>query len=182
MEQFITNEQLQRISESEAKFILEHGEKQIRDILDTNKDIVARTITVLTIAVTILIALIGFSINRWEKRHEWDHLLVSATIGAFYLISITTLILKNLLPKNYYIMGAEPRDFFVDRVFNDANKSYRLTAIYVNEINECQKRITADKNNNEIRWKNLKHSLIMLFLVPLVLAATYIITTLFPLR
>jgi hypothetical protein len=176
MKNFISSHHFQQITESEAKFIFEHGEKQLKDILDTNKDIVTRTTTLLVVSVTIIVTLIGYSITRWEKHHYWDSLLFSSVTGATYLFVAGLFILYNLLPKNYFTVGAEPKDFFSDRVFNTANKNYRLVAIYVNEINECQKRIVANKILNEKKWSNYKWAIRMLYFLPIILGIVYLIT------
>ncbi len=51
MEDFLDQEYFDLISEPEAKFILDHGEKQLKDILDTNLLIVNRSTTLLTLTV-----------------------------------------------------------------------------------------------------------------------------------
>ncbi len=53
-ESFISQEQFNLVSESEAKFILEHAEKQVKDLLDTSLLIVSRSTTLLTIVVGLM--------------------------------------------------------------------------------------------------------------------------------
>src|SRR5829696_7050173 len=98
---FITEEQYDLISEDEAKFILAHAEKQIKELLDTSLLIVSRSTILLTIIIGIKIGLIGFAINRWEDQHRWDELLFTASWGIGYLFVMTFVLLDNFLPRSY---------------------------------------------------------------------------------
>lgn len=175
MNRIISQEHYELIKVDEAKFILEHGEKELKELSDTSKDIVTRTTSVMTIAIAIIVALIGFAISRWDKNQRWDELVVAAAVGAFYLFVSGTFILYNLTPKNYYGTGAEPKDLFIDKIFNKDNESYRMIAIYVNEIIECQKRIKENKITNDKKWARYRRALWMLYFVPVVLSAAYFI-------
>jgi hypothetical protein len=75
----------------------------------------------------------------------WQPEQITLYVACAYLLALNIILLLNLLPKLYYSVGAEPREFFVDRVFNKENKKYRLIAIYVNEITEYQFRIRKNK-------------------------------------
>ncbi len=172
-ESFISQEYFDLITEQEAKFILDHAEKQLKDILDTNLLIVSRCTILLTLTVGLIVGLIGFCINRHETIHKWDELSFLTGWGAVYIFIIALIIAQNFIPKSYLTLGAEPKDFFIDRVFNKRNAQYRLTAIYVNEIVQTQVKITYNKNTNDKRWKLFNLSLFMIVLTPLVFAGIY---------
>ncbi len=177
MEDFINQEYFDLISEPEARFILDHGEKQLKDILDTSLLIVNRSTTLLTLTVGLIVGLIGFSINRYEVQHKYDELLFTTAWGSVYYFIIALVIVSNFRPKSYLTLGAEPKDFFVDRVFNKGNADYRLTAIYVNEIQQTQVKIRYNKKVNDKRWKIFNVSLFMIAFSPVAMGGLYWLST-----
>lgn len=177
-EGFVSDYYFQLIEEQEAKFIFDHAEKMLKDTLDTNALIVTRVTTLTTVASTLLIALFGFSISRFDT-HKTDTLFVTAVVGIFYLFIIAVTLFLNIRPSAYFSVGAEPKDFFNRALINKNNSSYRMIAFYVNEIHEYQKRILYNKFVNNKRWKLYKISLIMLVLTPIVLSMVYSVLTIF---
>jgi hypothetical protein len=177
-EQFVSDYYFQLIEEPEAKFILDHAEKMLKDTLDTNALIVTRVTTLTTVTSTLLIALFGFSIGRFDA-HKTDTLFVTAVVGIFYLFIIAIMLFLNIRPNAYFSVGAEPKDFFNRALINKNNAGYRMISIYVNEIHEYQKRILYNKSINSKRWKLYKISLIMLVLTPIVLSLGYWALTVF---
>jgi hypothetical protein len=175
-EQFVTDYYFQLIEESEAKFIFEHAEKMLKDTLDTNTLIVTRVTTLTTVTSTLLIALFGFSIGRFDI-HKTDTLFITGVVGIFYLFIIAVMLFLNIRPNSYYSVGAEPKDFFNRALINKNNASYRMISFYVNEIHEYQKRILCNKYVNNKRWRLYKISLSMLVVTPILLSIVYWILT-----
>ena len=177
IERFITEEQLKLLTEDQAKFILEHAEKQLKDTIDTNVAIVSRTTTVLTLMIGLMIALVGYVINRWEAN-KTDELLQTGLVGSLYVLIIIFKLGEIFHPVTYLTVGAEPKDFFNDRLFTPTNSLVRLRQIYVNEILEYQKRITANKATIDNRWRVFKSCISWMQLIPIVLLVMYLITRL----
>ena len=178
---FISQKQFNLIAESEAKFILDHAEKQVKDLLDTSLLIVNRSTTLLTIVVGLMVGLVGFWINKWEKQeiHHWDELLFTVAGAILYLLTMAFILVQNFLPRSYLIPGAELKDFFEKSdVFNPGNKDYRLTAIYINEIVQAQVKIDFNKTTNEKRWKSFRIIIYMLSALPFTLGLLYYLSTL----
>ena len=172
---FISQEQFELISEQEAKFILDQGEKQLKDINDTSLQIVSRSTTLLTINLGFIVALSGFCIKKWgDNNHQWDTALFIAFWLMLYLITIVATIFINLIPKSYYINGAEPADYFTaENVFVKTNSTYRMIAIYTNEIIQTQIRIKQNKMTNDKRWNVFNLTVLLLSLVPIVIILLY---------
>lgn len=173
METFITPEYFELITEQEAKFILDHAEKQLKDILDTSLLIANRSVTLLTLVVGLIVGLIGFSISHYETLHHYNELIFVSSWGAVYLFAAAVVIILNFVPKSYYVLGAEPKDFFEDRVFNKANSEYRIVAIYVNEIIQTQIKINNGKRTNNNRWRLFNVSLFLIGSLPLIIGGLY---------
>ncbi len=69
----------------------------------------------------MIVGLIGYSINHYEMLHHYNQLIFVSGWGAVYAFAIAVIIVLNFIPKSYFTLGAEPKDFFVDKVFNKAN-------------------------------------------------------------
>jgi len=175
---FISQSQFQLINEPEAKFILEHAEKQLKDILDTSLQIVARSTTLLTIIVGVMIALIGFSIQNWETTNLWSQKLFIALWFTAYLGVIVFILFFNFIPKTYFIAGAEPADFFKsDEVFRKENSDYRMIAILVNEIIQAQLKIKRNKLANDKKWRNFNWAIYLIGSIPIYILIIYWVST-----
>lgn len=167
------------ITEQEAKFLLEHSEKMLKDTLDTNTLILSRVTNLTTVTSTLMIALFGYSLSRYVNQVKLDNLLLTAVIGLAYLFFIAILLFKNVRPNAYYSVGSEPMVLFTSNVFNERNRDYRMIVIYVNEIHEYQNRIAHNKSVNEKRWELYKIALILVVLTPVALTITYLLLRLF---
>ena len=172
---FITGKYFQLISEGEAKFLYEHSEKQLKDTLDANTLIVTRLTSLITIVATLTVALFGYALHRHEDHSICDPMLQTAIFAIVYLFVISVLLFCNIQPNAYYSVGAEPVDLVNEQLFNERNGKYRLTALYVNEIHEYQKRLKANKRVNRRRWRLYKAALILLVCSPVALALAYLV-------
>jgi hypothetical protein len=175
-DRFIMQDHYNKMTPEEAKFILDHAEKQLKDTLDTNALIIGRLTTLVTIATALLVGLLGYAVNRADTHSNKDRLVITAILGMFYLYIPTILIVINFMSKKYALLGAEPKDFFVAQLFNEQNNPY-LKAIYCNEIIQCQKRIKYNKKKNRRRWNLFNIALVLILLSPLALYLIYTLIT-----
>jgi len=175
-DRFIMQDHYNRMELEDAKFILDHAEKQLKDTLDTNTLIIGRLTTLVTITTALLIGLMGYAVTRVDTHSPKDCLFITAVSGIFYLYIPATLIVVNFMSKKYALPGSEPKDFFVDQTFADQNKPY-LKAIYCNEVIEYQKRIKYNKKKNNRRWNLFNIALILILLSPLALYLIYTLVT-----
>jgi hypothetical protein len=120
-----------------------------------------------------MIALFGYSLNKYVTDNHFDGLLYTAIVGLAYLFGVTILLFTNIRPIAYYSVGSEPKVLFNPNVFNEKNKDYRMIVLYVNEIHEYQNRIEHNKSVNKKRWKLYKIALIFVVLTPVALTITY---------
>jgi hypothetical protein len=165
---------LNKISLEDAKFIFDHAEKQLQDTVNSSDIIVARTTTLITVSVAFLTALIGYSISRLDNYKSHDKIFITAAISAMCVFLICLYLKKNIQPKNYAIIGAEPILFFRDNFFNDSiEEKQRLIYLYINEIENYQDRIKMNKETNENRWAVFKKSIMLLILMPFAIPIIY---------
>lgn len=173
VERFIMKNHYEALVTEDAKFILEHAEKQLKDTLDTNDLIIGRLTTLVTITTALLVGLMGYATNRADTHGYMDRLVLTAFCGIVYLYIPATLIIINFLGKKYALIGSEPKEMFNDEVFKDENKTSLSKAIYCYEILDYQAKIKHNKSNNETRWKLFNWTLCLIFLTPLVLYLIY---------
>lgn len=169
---FVKPSHYAQITKDEAKFIFEQSEKHLKDQIDTSQQISAKTTTLLTVTCGILVGLIGFGINRWISA-DFDNLIGATFCCSVYLYIVIAVLFKNVRPSPYQSVGLHPRDIFDDKLFNNANKEYRMEALYINEIIECQKRIDFNKQTNDIRWRRFNRALRLIAFSPLVFLLLY---------
>jgi hypothetical protein len=172
IEAFILTEHFAALKDADAKFILEHGEKQLKDTLDTSGLIIGRLSSIVSVVVTFMVALVSYGLTRGVDKGFGDRNVITAFVGAGYLYLPAILIVWNFLSQKYYHLGSEPKDFFVDKIFKD-NKDNELKAIYCYEIRELQARIKHNKMKNNRRWLRFNIALILVLLTPVVLYIAY---------
>ena len=171
---YFTEPFIGKLTKDEAKFILDHAEKQLKETLDTNLLIVNRTTTLLTVTIGFMVALVGFAVNRWEKNSAFDSALATACTGLVYLFFMAILLCRNIQPRKYITLGAPPKAFFNEALFS-LESDFRLIHIYANEIESYQTRINTNHTTNEERWRLFNTCLIWLAATPMILAALYLI-------
>ncbi len=171
--EYFTEEFLNAMTPEEGKFILDHAEKVLKDTVDTNSLIVTRTTTLITLASTITIALIGFVISRHDLKGKLDKEIMTSLAAIIYLLWVNRDLFKLVLPRAYYSTGAFPRKFFTKEIF-DQHKDNRLKVIYATEIQECQKRMVKNSQENESKWKLYETALRRMVYLPGVVIIFYL--------
>lgn len=168
------------LTENVAKFIFDHAEKQLKDLIDTGNIITTRTTTLITVVVGLLIAIISYFINRWDTKQYFDSLTTTSIIVVIYLLVICFYLRMNILPKEYAVPGAAPKLFFKDSIFGEkSDEQNRLRNLYINEIESYQKRIEHNKATNNERWKHYNQALLLVVLLPIVMPVIFFIISIF---
>jgi|SRR6185312_114734 len=175
---FVKPDHYALIKLDQAKFIFEQSEKHLKDQIDTSQQIAAKTTTLLTVVSGLLIGLVGYGITQWSTG-KFNGLIATTFGCAIYLYAAIYLLFNNIKPYEYKSIGLYPRRIFDDSMFNLANESYRMEALYINEIIECQKRIDFNKKVNDDRWMRFKKALLLVVYSPAVFLIIYWIVKLF---
>lgn len=183
IDRFITQQHYDTLSADDAKKILDYAELQIKQTLDTSGVIVSRLSTLVTVVTAMLIGLFGYAINRADQKTFNDQLVLTAVYCLGYLYIPATLIVFNIVGKQYALPGSEPKLFFQENAFREINKGNHMKYIWCNEIQEYQVRIMANKRLNRRRWRLFNAALICILLSPIVFYLIYqfIIPRLYPL-
>lgn len=165
-----------QVQKDEAKFLFDHAEKQLKETLDASQAIVTRTTTLSTLTVGLMVALVGFSMSRWERIGKIDVALITAIAGLLYLFILSIFLAYNIKPKTYIATGSRPKNFFTDAIFQMKDDE-RLIFYYVNEIESYQARIEKNSEQNEARWNVFNRCLYALVFIPVFLTLVYLVAS-----
>ena len=166
----------EKLLEPEAKFVFEQAEKHLKETAEVGNLVVTRATTLITLVSGLLIALIGYSFNRWQTIHYFDDLLKICAITIGYLFVIIFMLASNILGKDYSVVGSEPKALLIDMFFSGAvSDAKRLIHFYVSETVQYQGRIEKNKQTNKNRWILYNISLIMVITIPIVAGIIFII-------
>jgi hypothetical protein len=103
----ISPENENKINKDEAKFILDQAEKTLKEIGELSKEIVGRSTTLISVVSGILIAIVAFITNRWETTRQFDSILITAILLAFYLFYICFRLTRHFKAQDYYPLGID---------------------------------------------------------------------------
>jgi len=171
-----SDENIEKITESEAKFIFDHAEKLLKDIVETNALIVNRTTMLITFSVGFMLALIGFLFNRYANtKNIFDEQFIVCLLSMLYVFALCRMLVKNIQGHDYQISGGEPKKIFTDSFFTkDIPKGDRIKYFYINEIVVCQHKINSNLIINNRRWDLFNRSLWRLLYTPIVIICFYL--------
>lgn len=164
----------------DAKFIFEQAEKSFDDSIETSKKILERSFSLLTLLSGVLIGLVAYSIDKWDKTHLIDDMMVTTIFAILYYLTIGLwLIFPNIRPTQYVLPGTQPKRYFNDQLFNANPPQGRLALLYMIEIKNLQEGITENEKVNVRRWSLYKKALSLVFYSPVVFAITYLLISVF---
>ncbi len=178
----ITDEHLEALDCDDAKFVFEHAEKRLKELVVAYQDIITRTTTLLTIITGFIVALLGFIISKWDKNQTFDAFLITSILSGIYLFVVCLYLKENIQPTEYHVPGADPKFFFTPNFFPGAKlkEKQRLLYYYVNEIEAYEKRIGENTATNNKRWQVYRRSLLSVIYFPIVACICYAVINLLP--
>ncbi|HVU55980.1 MAG TPA: hypothetical protein VHD83_13040 [Puia sp.] len=163
-----------RISLEDVKLVFAQAEKRLDDTVKTGETISARTMSLMTIMVGILVALCGFFISNWKG---WQNITAKdyvTMIGLVYIMALVGYMIKNVLPDNYYVLGSYPRQLMTPNFFAPEVDEKKITIfMYMSEIENYDYRIAKNLRANDARWKRYRYAVIALSFLPAILGLIY---------
>jgi hypothetical protein len=174
MEWDITDENKLKLSINEAKFIFEQSDKILKDSSDSSQIIVARSTTLLTLIIAIITGLISYSIAVYQKNFCFSPDIFTSLIISIYSIVICFLLVFNIKPKDYHIIGRRPKDLLKNDFFGIDNRELNF---YLSEIKANQDKIEFNETINIKRWDKFNKCILLIVFIPIILIPVYVITT-----
>jgi hypothetical protein len=169
-------ENKKKLTESDARFYLEQAEKFLLDLIDAHKTIVDRTNTLLGLLITILTALIGYTVTKFETGFDRDNLRDAVLVVIAYMILCSIYLIKNIRPTNYMAIGSQPRSILVDHFFTEyIPKTERIIYILSSEVERCQHKIDQNQEINNRKWKVYRNGIYILAAIPVIFLVAYLI-------
>ena len=169
-----------KTSVEEDKFIFEQSEKKLKELLLSSDLVVARSTTLITLIVGLLVGLISFSVNRYNTLNSFDMLLKVLFVGVIYLFIVIGYISRNIKGTDHSSIGASPEVLFVKDFFEITQDEKLRTKMFVwSQIENYQDSIYINRPINEKKWCRFNLSMKLIIATPLVfLTAFYIVRSL----
>ena len=170
----------QKTTPEEDKFIFEQAEKKLKELLVSSDLAVARSTTLITLIVGLLVGLISFSVDRYNKISGFDPFILMSLIGVIYLFVVVGYISKNIRGTNHSSIGAAPTKLFVDDFFAATNDDKLRTKMFIwSQIENYQDSLDFNKPINESKWCRFNIAMKLLIATPLVLLTAFYIVRYF---
>ena len=157
----ITKENQEKLSLEDVKFSFEQAEKLLKKSADISSIVVTRTVILLSVAIGILLSIIGFLL----KQHiDLKYFGIVEFVGegiSIYLFIWVLLTVQNIKGTGYDDIGSQPKDLIHDHyilTYPD-DKDKRLIYYYLSQVDDYQDRIDKNYGINDKRWKQFRLSL-----------------------
>lgn len=164
------------ISLDDVKFIFYQAEKRLESTIKNSDNVSTKTLSIVAALLAIITGCCAYIISNWVSLEKMNNKSITASIAVVYAILIGGYMIKNVLPAAYHSMGSMPKDLFLDRFFtSDFNEERRTIHLYMNEIEDYNKRIKINWENNNDRWGRYTGSVIALFIMPFILTIFFLL-------
>ena len=169
-------ENKQQTTPEEDKFIFEQAEKKLKELLVSSDLAVARSTTLISLIVGMLVGLTSFSVSRYNTIHCFDAFISMSMLTAAYLYVVIWYISKNIKGTDHSSIGASPTILFSDDFFSFTNDEKLRTKIFVwSQIENYQDSIDINRPINEKKWCRFNLTMKLVIATPLVLLAAFYI-------
>lgn len=163
-----------RLSMDELKLIFSQAEKLLNDTVKEGESIASKTMSMITLMAGLLIALGGYIISIWKGFSALTNKDLVGIVGCLYLLGVLIYVINNVMTQKYLMVGSQPEDLvnstYID---DDITVSKMLLLLYINEIEEYNRRIANNTTLNRRHWRRYNASLRLFLFFPVVLALLY---------
>ncbi|HEV2482222.1 MAG TPA: hypothetical protein VGS79_21300, partial [Puia sp.] len=122
----------------------------------------------------LLIALSGYTISIWKGTTALTNKDLAGIFGCLYLLGILIYVINNLMTYKYFEAGSQPETLINSAYFDDEiPRNKMLLLLYLNEIEEYDRRISSNNTLNHQRWRRYKITVFLFLFFPFVLVLLY---------
>ena len=145
---------------SELQFIFSQAERHLKETVETSNSIVTRSVVLLSLCVGFIVPLIGYVVSTYTALWQLNTLFFTCIGIISYLTYILIKLRFNIKGHGYFTLGSQPVDLLHDWFYYTyPNEKKREIMILIREIKSYQRRMKANKDVNEDRWKVFTHCL-----------------------
>jgi hypothetical protein len=164
------------LTDVELRFIFQQAEKRVKETADDGDKIYNKSITLVSICLTLLTALCGFIFNNFAI----SPLIAGAVLVALVLLNVSVILKKNIYPVKYRSIGSHPKDLLTDGYYENLEKNRKPEwYLLYSEIMAYEERLHDNMANNNVRNERLKSAYKWLYRMPIIFVLTYCMTTFF---
>jgi hypothetical protein len=165
---------IDRLSMDELKLIFNQAEKLLNDTVKEGESIASKTMSMITLMAGLLIALGGYIISIWKGFSALTNKDLVGIVGCLYLLGVLIYVINNVMTHKYLMVGSQPENLvnstYID---NEITGSKMLLLLYINEIEDYNRRIANNTTLNHRHWRRYNASLRLFLFFPVVLALLY---------
>jgi hypothetical protein len=157
------------VTTEDLRFVFSQVEKRVKETADDGDRLNAKSLTIITVSLTFITALIGFMVSQLRDFRLNDMpLLITALYVIIELIIVVVNLKMNIYPINYQSIGSKPSDLLVDSMFpkDDDKVSVEWRMLY-SEILSFEERVMLNERNNDARNGRIKKAYNALYRIPL---------------
>lgn len=173
------NKNVDNYTIEQLKFFFYQAEKRLEESNKNFESTTSKTLTLLSIAVSIFSALSTYFFLNNDFNGQFSPKLFTVLTLCVYSFIVVFYLLKNIEPHPYYPMGSMPSDMLFDPPGDpqiEIKQKLFTKDIYFSELENYQERITLNFKSNDRRLKRLNLSLKLFIFLPLVGFFIYLVT------
>lgn len=165
---------IDQISMEEIKLIFSQAEKRLDDTAKQGESIASKTMSMITLMAGLLIALSGYIISVWKGPTALTNKDLVGIFGCLYLLGLLIYVINNVMTYNYLFAGSRPEklksSMYAD---DDIPRSKMLLLLYLNEIEDYNRRIENNTALNHEGWRRYRTSVRLFLWFPVVMVFLY---------
>lgn len=151
------------------KFVFSQADKRLDDSHKTFDATTTKTVTLITLAVALLSGMVAYFFANNDFSGSFSPKLATALISCGYVYYILSVLIRNILPRNYQPSGSLPSLLLTENRFPDdskENQELHLKDTYYSELVNYDFRIRDNFSMNAQRLKRIGLSISLLAGLP----------------
>lgn len=166
---------LQTAGNSDLEFLLSEAKDRLKSTSEIADNLTNRSMTLFSFGIAALTTSIGYIATHFEFRAN-TVVLVPISIMLWVICSILK---KNIVPNEYFAIGADPNSITVDGMFTNLQNKSPKFFLLVHLIEAYDERIVMNRAENEGKAKNIEHAMNWIYGIPVVAICGYLLFLLF---
>lgn len=169
-------------SEDELKFVLEQAEKKIKEMTDDTTNWHSKGVVIIGFCIAFFTGIAGYLLSSSWSVHSWVGLAVE-----LWLLAALFIMRDTLTPIKTRTLGSPPSNLMQEDLFTDLTIKSKegdttpATPLYFmlwKSIREAEEKIAISEKNNLLRSSAVGSALNLLYALPYLILAAYLIVLL----
>jgi hypothetical protein len=160
------------------KFVFYQAEKKLEDSNKSYEYTTSKTVTILSVTITIVTALSSYSFINLDIHGVFSPKLAAAIFTNAYVFLILLSLIRNVKSFEYHPLGSSPDKLYVEKP-NNATQEHFFSDILDSEIRNYNRRISENYELNKKRVSRLDSAICFLVFMPIFYVVIFVISAYF---